>query len=232
MSITKNLADFTGLTEPLPDLDTLKTSTQAIVFATAAFTGGISHVGESDDWVFEFSPDPSGGDLTLFDAVIAAHTGVPILSLEEELFVAGVTAQELGDALQTFVLPTIESKSIETNDTDTYATKLTATLFPIDATFVCTFTGIAHQEDNADYCEVDVFEVGSGTSLLLETVRVVKAVGVPQPQAGFAITVLVDTLATDSPTQDIGIRFRTSVSGGSPEASLSHVTMTRKIQRT
>jgi len=231
MSITKNLADFTGLTEPLPNLDTLKTSTQAIVFATAAFTGGINHVGDSDDWVFEFAPDPSGGDLTLFDAVIAAHTGVPIKSLIEELSDAGVSAEELGDALKTIVLPTIESKAVETEDAGTYLTKLSAPLFAIDATFVCAFTGIGHEQDNADFCEVDIFEVGSGTSLLVETIRIIKSIGVPQPQAGFAVTVLVDTLATDSPPQVIGIRFRTSNTGGSPEASLSHVTMTRKIQR-
>ena len=231
MTITKNLADFTSLTTALPNDDTLKTEVQAIVFATAVFTGGISHKGDSDDWVFEFSPDPTGADLTLFDAVIAAHTGVPILSLEEELLAVGVSSEEIGDALQTIVLPTIESKAIQTNATNTYATKLSAPLFPIDATFVVSFTGIAHEQDNADYCEVDVFEVGSGTSLLLETIRVVKGIGIPQPQAGFAVTVLVDTLATDSPTQVIGLRFRTSDTGGSPEASLSHVTMSLKIQR-
>ena len=232
MTITKNLADFTALTTALPDLDTLRAAVEAVVFATAVFTGGISHKGDSDDWVFEFNPDPTGADLTLFDAVVAAHTGVPIVSLEEELFAVGVSSEELGDALKTIILPTIESKAIQTNDTSTYTTKISAPLFAIDATFVVSFTGIAHEEDNADYCEVDVFEVGSGASLLLETIRVVKGIGIPQPQAGFAVTVLVNTLATDSPTKEIGLRWRTSDTGGDPEASLSHVTMTRTIQRT
>lgn len=74
------LADFTGLTEPTPDITALKSETQASAIVTALDYINANEVGpptdlEVDVW---FKDALSAGDQTLLDGVIAAHTGVPL----------------------------------------------------------------------------------------------------------------------------------------------------------
>lgn len=156
-----------------------------------------------------------------------------INALQQQLVEAGVPPLDVVTSMLTVTLPTVESKAISTNNTEIYSTKLAQDLFPIDATFVCTVAGILSQEDRSDYAEVDVFETVSGDSLLSQTIRTVAGLTEPEPFEGFAVTVLVDTLTTDSPIKGVGIRFRSSdLMGGTPNASLSNVILERKMQRT
>lgn len=85
-NITRNLADFTGLTPPAePVLDSLSLEMSEVVFTSTTFNGSIFHAGNSDNWVFDFSSIPNVGDTALFNAAVAAHTGVTFTAGPERL---------------------------------------------------------------------------------------------------------------------------------------------------